>query len=160
MVKMFLLKSTYSTEKLNSLCKNVILSTQTDLSRGWLRQFYGPWMDKELLSFLEQGISLKADVELQLVLTPHLASFGFGMSKVREEMLQLEGKGWCGFFSEMPFCPCRLMPRGCVPRAIEGWLRPRPISDGGSLGRGENVKDVPNGQPVISLNDASGTQHP
>lgn len=72
--------------------------------------------DQTLLSYLLEGIRLDADVELQLVMVPHLTSLPMSFASVEKELRMLRGLTRCDFFCSLPFFPMNLLQwprRGC-----------------------------------------------
>ena len=107
--------------------------------------------DQELVSMLLQGVQYKADLDLQIVLLPHLISFGAGCKLIQKEVMEYAEKGWYSIHDFLPFLPMRNIPRGSTPRTGDA-ARPRPTSDGGAP-RNPVADSV--GAPVIPLNVAS-----
>ena len=107
--------------------------------------------DQELVSMLLQGVQYKADLDLQIVLLPHLISFGAGCKLIQKEVMEYAEKGWYSIHDFLPFLPIRNIPRGSTPRTGDA-SRPRPTSDGGAP-RNPVADSV--GNPVIPLNVAS-----
>ena len=95
-----------------------------------IAQELASYPDQELLSFLLEGVRYKTDLELQIVLLPHLISLRDGYDSLLDEVERYKDSGWYGLFDHPPFLPFRCIPKGSVPRKLE--LRPRPITDAGA----------------------------
>jgi hypothetical protein len=107
--------------------------------------------DKELLSFLEHGVSFKADLPYQLVLMPHLISLPQGYLAVQKEVYRLESLGFYGIFKHLAVLPCRVLPQGCTIRDLEP-DRPRRTTNASAP---HTQTTDTSGQPVTSNNSAS-----
>lgn len=128
---------------------------ETHLNRDFFSDKLKNFPDQELLSFIKEGVAFKADLELQLVLQPHLLSLGNGFASVQSELARLSEKGWYRLFSKIPFAPYRLMPQGATPRKYEDrWRR---TTDGGAPRRTLIDSD---GVEVIPLNVAASNDDP
>lgn len=125
------------------------IDTHWNLDYIWENLKHYP--DQELVAMLLQGVQYKADLDLQIVLLPHLISFGAGCQLIQKEMLEYAEKGWYSIHDFLPFLPMRNIPRGSTPRPGDA-TRPRPTSDGGAP-RNPVVDSVD--APVIPLNVAS-----
>ena len=95
---------------------------------------------------LLQGVQYKADLDLQIVLLPHLISFGTGCKLIQKEVMEYAENRWYPIHNFLPF----LLMRN-IPRAGDA-SRPRPTSDGRAPRK--PVADSV-GALVIPLNDAS-----
>ena len=131
-----------------------LLDYTADISTHLNRKFFSEQLksfpDQELLSFIEEGVSFKADLDLQIVLQPHLLSLAKGFKSVQSELERLSGKGWYNLFPSLPFVPLRLCPQGSTPRKYEDrWRR---TTDGGAPRR--DLLDS-EGRDVTSLNNAA-----
>jgi hypothetical protein len=107
--------------------------------------------DQELLGFLLEGVRYKTDLELQVVLLPHLISLKEGYGSLLSEVAKYEAEGWYGLFNHPPFLPFRCVPKGSVPRKLE-LDRPRPITDAGAP---RSELDDTEGRPVVSTNHSA-----
>jgi hypothetical protein len=68
---------------------------------------------------LQQGVRYFPDVELQIVLVPHLTALSKTYGSVDKELLRLQGLGWYSFFADLPYFPLYLNGQGCVARKLE-----------------------------------------
>eukprot|EP00965_Chrysotila_dentata_P075755 2502999-Pleurochrysis_carterae.AAC.1 len=85
------------TSERNPLCGSPLdydAPLETHLNVDFLRSALADYPDQSLLSYLLDGVRLDADVELQTVLVPHLASLPPGYEIVRKEIRRLHSKGW------------------------------------------------------------------
>ena len=123
----------------------------------WAEVYGKQYPDQELLHSLKYGVSYKADLPYQIVLTPHLVSLKYGFKPIFDEMVKLTGRGWYAMFEDFvdnpPCMPEKLTSRGSEPRANEP-LRPRPVSDGGQPRKETQDSD---GVVAVSINDGSKT---
>jgi len=106
--------------------------------------------DQTLVANLVDGARLDADVELQLVLVPHLLSLAHGYESVAKELRRLEDAGWYRSFPHIPYMPMYFNGNGAVPRKLEDRWR-RCVEGGGP--RHETCDAA--GIKAISINDAS-----
>jgi hypothetical protein len=85
-------------------------------------QFAGDYPDRELFSTLEFGVDFDADnLEMQVVLPPHLLSLAGGLSKVQSDIAGRAGRGWYEVFDRLPFNPwtgCSRWARGLTSFAL------------------------------------------
>jgi len=129
---------------------------QSGLNVELLEELLRECPDRELLDHLRHGIDFKADIELQVVLLPHMASLSGNVELVEMEIERLVGCQWHKLFPQIPFLPIRLNPNGAVARKLEQ-SRPRRVenasADGGST-RGPLVDT--SGVAVRSLNAMVG----
>ncbi len=79
--------------------------------------------DQQLISQLLLGVRYRDTLDMQIVLLPHLISFGAGCVEIQDEMHELADKGWYSFHNELPFVPFRNIPRGSTPKT-DGTHRP------------------------------------
>ena len=82
--------------------------------------------DQELVSFIVDGVSYKADVRLQFVVLPHLLNI-LGYDKlVYKECCKLaaEPYNWVGLFNHPPIWPLLALSKGQVPKGPEGAAEP------------------------------------
>ena len=121
------------------------------LNLEFFREQLSEYPDQELVSMLIEGASYKADLEEQVVLLPHQISFQNGMTLIQVEMEKLTKMGFYSVFTQMPFLPIRLTPRGSVPRASDP-ARPRPTSNGSAPHK--EVLDT-DGKVVVPINVAA-----
>lgn len=73
--------------------------------------------------------NVKADLDLQIVLLPHLISFGAGFQLIQKEVMEYAEKGWYSIHDFLPFLSMRNIPRSSTPRTGDA-SRPRLASDG------------------------------
>ena len=114
---------------------------------------FADYPDSELLGFVLDGAQFKAELPLDLVLCPHLTTLPWGFDKVEKDLKRKAELGWYEAFSDFPFLPIRLQPRGCVARKLEK-DRPREVCDCGAPRR--EVFTMSGRRRVESLNDAVG----
>jgi len=89
----------------------------THLNLPFAAQFSGDYPDRELFSTLEFGVDFDADnLEMQVVLPPHLLSLAGGLSKVQSDIAGRAGRGWYEVFDRMPFNPWRPQQMGSRPK--------------------------------------------
>ena len=98
----------------------------THLNRTYLARRLHNYPDQTLLANLLEGVRLDADVELQTVLVPHLASLTRGFAAVAKELRRLHRLGWYDFAADFTFWPMYLNGQGSVSRKLEP-DRPRRI---------------------------------
>lgn len=123
---------------------------QTHFNLPYLESMLRDCPDQELVSFLLEGVQLKASLDLQIVFLPHLLSLAQGFASVEAELQKLAAKGWYGLFSTLPFVPIRCQPQGSVPRKLEErWRR---VMEAGAP---RTLVFDSSGRSVIPLNDAS-----
>ena len=72
--------------------------------------------DQELLSQLFLGVRYKDDLELQLVLLPHLISFADGCKGIQQTKEDQAKLGWYSLHKLLPYAPTRLIPNGSTPK--------------------------------------------
>ena len=111
--------------------------------------------DQTLLSNILEGVRLDADVELQSVFIPHLASLPKGFASVEKELRRLHNLGWYDFFSDFPFWPMYLNGQGATARKLEP-DRYRRTTEGG--GPRQSTYDL-SGLRALSINEASHVWH-
>ena len=95
----------------------------THLSLDYFARRLRSYPDQELLAHLLQGARLNADVELQSVFVPHLASLPLGFQSVEQELRRLHNKGWYRFYPYFPYWPMYLNGQGAVARKLESRYR-------------------------------------
>lgn len=127
----------------------------THLNLDFLRARLSLYPDQTLLANLLEGVRLDADVELQTVLIPHLASLPLGFSSVEKELRRLHAKGWYDFFADFPFWPMYLNGQGATARKLEP-DRFRRTTEGG--GPRQATYDL-SGLRALSINEASRIHH-
>lgn len=125
------------------------------LDRARMADWWHRYPDQTLISYLLEGVRLDADVELQLVLVPHLTSLPLGFASVEKELRRLHGLQWYDFFSSLPFVPMYCNGQGAVARKLEP-DRFRRSTEGG--GPRQWTVDA-SGLPAISINEASRLPH-
>ena len=69
------------------------------------------YLDQELVSMLLQGVQYKTDLDLQIVLLPHLISFGAGCQLIHKQVVEYTKSGWYSIHDFLPFLPMRNIPR-------------------------------------------------
>eukprot|EP00965_Chrysotila_dentata_P178062 5882142-Pleurochrysis_carterae.AAC.1 len=111
--------------------------------------------DQRLLSFLFEGVRLEADVKLQTVLVPHLASLPSGYESVRKEIRRLHSKDWYAFFGANPFWPLYCNGQGATLRKLEPHSWRRTTEGGGPRRRTLDAA----GLEAWSINSASKAHH-
>ena len=121
-----------------------------NLARGELRRRLSHYPDQTLVANLLEGARLDADVELQLVLVPHLLSLAKGYASVAKELKRLEGEGWYRSYIDIPFMPMYFNGQGAAARKLEDRWR-RCVEGGGP----RQVTYDAEGVRAISLNDAA-----
>ena len=87
--------------------------------KGLLKEY----PDQELVSQLMLRVSYKDELDLQIVLLPHLISFVDGCKQIQAEVKELVSHGWYSLHESLPFVPFRNIPRGSIPKA-NGEMRP------------------------------------
>ena len=127
----------------------------THLNLEYLRQRLSDDPDQYLVANLLEGVRLDADVELQTVLVPHLASLPKGFASVAQEIRRLHDLSWYGFFNSTPFWPMYYNGQGAVARKLEK-DRYRRSTEGG--GPRKPTFDAC-GVQAISINSASHVHH-
>ena len=128
---------------------------ETNLDVPYLRRRLRHYPDQYLAANVLEGARLDADVELQGVFVPHLASLPLGFASVDKELHRLHGLGWYDFSSSLPFWPPYLNGQGATSRRLEP-DRFRRTTEGG--GPRQPTFDA-SGLPAISINDASHVHH-
>ena len=127
----------------------------THLNRDTLARRLLFYPDQTLVANLLEGVRLDADVELQSVLIPHLASLPSGFASVEKELRRLHTLGWYDFFSDFPFWPMYLNGQGATARKLEP-DRYRRTTEGG--GPRQPTYDL-SGLRALSINEASLVWH-
>ena len=127
----------------------------SDLNLQFIKDRLAKYPDQALFSYLMEGVRLEADVELQTVLVPHLASLPRGFKSVAKEIRRLEKLDWYDFFGDMPFVPGYYNGQGAVARRLEP-DRFRRSTEGG--GPRQPTRDA-SGLLAISINSASRYEH-
>ena len=133
---------------------DMTLPLDSHLHLGYLRRRLAGYPDQNLMSNILEGIRFEADVELQMVLVPHLISLPKGFVSVRKELYRLQALNWYRFFAHLPFWPMYINGQGAVTRKMEDRYRRttecggprRPTFDGSGL-------------RALSINEASSTRH-
>lgn len=83
------------------------------LNRPLMRRLWYRIPDQELLSYLLEGVRLEADVELQIVLVPHLTSLPLGFASVEKEIRRLQKLTWYDLFRDTsPSSQCTSTGKG------------------------------------------------
>ena len=125
---------------------------RSSLNLGNIARIYERYPDQQAVDYLTHGSRFEADLELDLVLCPHLTSLPRGAESVESELRRLEEQGRYGFFPELPYFPCRLMGQGSQTRKLE--VRWRRTTECGGPRRRTVARG--HGNVVQSLNDAVG----
>jgi hypothetical protein len=127
----------------------------THLSLAYLKKQYDPgplqtYPVQELISQLMLGVRYKdeLDLDLQIVLLPHLISFADGCKAIQEECESLVDKGWYSLHHMLPYLPFGNIPRGSTPKA-DGTHRPT-----SETGAPRKPKRDTEGVPVVPQNVA------
>ncbi len=129
-----------------------------DLNVEQLQHLLRDCPDRELMDHIVRGVDFKAELPLQTVLLPHMASLAPHVGLVEREIERLISCNWHEIFPNVPFLPLRLNPNGAVVRKLEQ-LRPRRVENASADGhRGAHPLVDSEGVPVRSLNDAVGIQ--
>jgi hypothetical protein len=104
--------------------------TPTQFNLGYIQARLERYPDQELVSHLVLGVRMLAEIDLQLVLLPHLLSMEGMEEAVLEDLLVLSHPpyGWVGFSESLPFVPGRYIGKGVVPKAGD---QIRPIDEAG-----------------------------
>jgi hypothetical protein len=100
-----------------------------NLNTDWIRTRLKHYPDQGLVAHLVDGARLDADVELQTVLVPHLASLPLGFESVASELRRLWGEGWYTFHPEGMYWPAYYNGQGAAARRLED--RYRRTTEGG-----------------------------
>ena len=111
--------------------------------------------NQQILGMIETGVIYQADVELQMVFVPHLASLPKGFKAVAKELKRLGDKGWYESFATPPFAPGFYNGQGSQARKLEP-ERDRRTTEGG--GPRKETWDS-SGLRVLSINEASRIYH-
>ena len=107
----------YSTARDEYVLTDTSAPATTHLNLQFAAQFSGDYPDRELFSTLEFGVDFDADnLEMQVVLPPHLLSLAGGLSKVQSDIAGRAGRGWYEVFDRMPFNPWRPQQMGSRPK--------------------------------------------
>jgi len=124
-----------------------------------------PFLQRELKDYPDQrgvsnvvlGVRLEANVELQAVLMPHLASLPLALASVGKELhrMSLPPLKWYSFHESPPYWPCYFNGNGAVERKLEKG-RHRRTTEGGGPRRPTFDSE---GLRVLSLNQASRLRH-
>lgn len=126
------------------------------LDRRLMRRLWRRIPDQALLSYLLEGVRLEADVELQIVLVPHLTSLPLGFASVEKEIRRLQQLTWYDFFRDIPFIPMYINGQGAVARKLEPADRFRRSTEGGGPRAPTFDKG---GVQAVSINEASHMHH-
>lgn len=76
--------------------------------QGYLQNY----PDQELVSQLMLGVSYKDELDMQIVLLPHLISFADGCKQIQADVEELASQGWYSLHKLLPYVPFRNIPRG------------------------------------------------
>jgi len=131
---------------------------KTHLNLGYLKSLckdghLKDYPDQQLISQLLLGVRYRDVLDMQIVLLPHLISFGGGCSEIQLEMQELAVKGWYSFHNELPFVPFRNIPRGATLKS-DGSHRPT-----SELGAPRSAVYDSAGREVVPQNVAIGLNH-
>ena len=94
------------------------------------------------------GVSYKEELDLQIVLLPHLISFADGCEQIQAEVKERVSQVRCSLHKLLPCVPFRNIPRGPTPKANG---EARPTSEAGAPGKPTRDRM---GNPVVPQNDA------
>ena len=130
-------------------------SPESGLNLTYIARRLRHYPDQYLVANLVDGVRLDADVELQSVFVPHLASLPLGYNSVAKELARLHSLGWYDYTPELPFWPMYLNGQGATARKLEP-DRFRRTTEGG--GPRKATFDSA-GLQAISINDASRIHH-
>ena len=125
----------------------------THLNIDFLENLFADLADRELLSMLQFGVCVHAELPPQIVIFPNLLSLYDGESGIdaaAKAVSELTSLGWWQQHDFVPFAPWRCAPRGAVPRKDGGAAR-------GIVDQGAPRTPLftrPGHEPVRSLNDA------
>ena len=117
---------------------------QWQCDHGYLKNY----PDQELISQLMLGVSYKDDLDLQIVLLPHLISFADGCEQIQTEVEKYVEHGWYSLHRLLPYVPFRNIPRGSTPKATG---EARPTSEAGAPRKPKRDRE---GNPVVPQNEA------
>ena len=117
---------------------------QWQCDHGYLQQY----PDQELISQLMLGVRYKDDLDMQIVLLPHLISFADDCKATQSEVETLVDEGWYSLHASMPYVPFRNIPRGSTPKANGD---ARPTSEAGTPRR---MKRDRLGRRVVPQNES------
>ena len=126
------------------------------LNVDYFRRRLRDYPNQRILSFIAEGVRIRADVELQTVLVPHLLSLANGFSSVVKELKRMSTPelNWYSLHASFPFWPLYCLGEGAQPRKLEDrWRR---CEEGGAP-RHEVCDE--SGLRALSLNEASMTHH-
>ena len=128
---------------------------ETHLNLPVIEQRLAAYPDQTLVANLLEGVRLDADVELQMVLVPHLMSLPNGLGSVEKELRRQHGNGWYDFFADLPFFPMYMNAQGATARKLEPdrWRR---TTEGGGPRKPTFDAD---GLRALSINEASHIHH-
>ncbi|KAL3892534.1 MAG: hypothetical protein SGPRY_015040, partial [Prymnesium sp.] len=129
--------------------------SSSGLDKARMAEWWHRYPDQTLVSYLLEGVRLYADVELQLVLVPHLTSLPMGFASVEKELRRLHGLQWYEFLSSLPFLPMYCNGQGAVARKLEPDRFRRSMEGGGP----HQVTMDASRLPAISINEASRVPH-
>ena len=64
------------------------------------------------------GVRYKDELDMQIVLLPHLISSAEGCTMIGQEVKGLVSKGWYSLHHLLPYVPFRTIPRGAVSKEM------------------------------------------
>lgn len=129
---------------------------QHTLNVKYLRRRLADYPNRQLVSFIEEGVRPWADVELQTVLAPHLISLANGFTSVVKEIRRMSAPelNWYSTLSGFPFWPIYSLGEGAAPRKLaDRWRR---CEEGGATGKECFDRS---GLRELYLNEASKIHH-
>ena len=110
---------------------------KSHLNVDFLEDLFAQCVDKELVSMLRFGVTIRAELAPQIVIMPNLLSLyddtdggAGGIDAAADAMDELKQLGWYGVTDFIPFVPWRCTPRGVVTK--RGGGLPRGIVDHGA----------------------------
>jgi hypothetical protein len=112
--------------------------------------------DQELVSFVVDGVSYKADLPLQFVVLPHLLNILGYDEAVYKQSCKLAGEPYCwaATYDHPPVWPLMALSKGQVAKGPQDCPDPeiRPVDDAGNPHNSRTVLKDSRGDPVHSLN--------
>ena len=88
----------------------------THINMAWFAEQFTGYPDQELVEHVIDGVNFKADLELQIVLNPHLTTLPSFVRGTESELVWLVECGWPRCFDSLSFVPIRVHGSGSVPR--------------------------------------------
>lgn len=138
-------------------------TSTSHLNVDFLEELFAQCVDKELVSMLRFGVTIRAELAPQIVIMPNLLSLyddtkagAGGIDAATDALHELRQLGWYGVTEFIPFVPWRCTPRGIVTK--KGGGLPRGIVDHGAP-RTEISTQFSN-EVVRALNDVAREGRP